>query len=258
MCFGDHNGKYGSGRFCSSFCARKFSTKNNRAYINKKLSLAAIRHYSLHPAIRKQVVSKICPICNGNFITYKSVKKTYCSKRCYLLDSDCKFRKKSSGGYREGSGRGKCGYYKGIWCQSTYELAYVIYNIDHDIAFNRNVERFKYKKLGKEKEYLPDFTEGDWLVEIKGYYTPDVDLKAKSVNRPIRILYKKDLKYAFDYVKNKYHLPLIRLYDNYKPKFRYMCSNCGINFSSDVRRKTNQIYCSRRCAGIYRATQKHK
>jgi hypothetical protein len=48
------------------------------------------------------------------------------------------------GGYRQGSGRGKKGWYRGYWCDSTYELVYVIFNLDHGIAFSRKTERFAY------------------------------------------------------------------------------------------------------------------
>lgn len=34
----DHDGDYGSGRFCSSKCARSYSTKQKRGEINKKVS----------------------------------------------------------------------------------------------------------------------------------------------------------------------------------------------------------------------------
>lgn len=37
-CENEHTGEYGSGRFCSSKCARGFSTKLKRAEINKKVS----------------------------------------------------------------------------------------------------------------------------------------------------------------------------------------------------------------------------
>ena len=37
-CKNDHNGSYGSGRFCSSKCARSFSTSEKRKEINKKVS----------------------------------------------------------------------------------------------------------------------------------------------------------------------------------------------------------------------------
>lgn len=42
-CDNDHNGNYGSGRFCSNKCARGFSTKNKRSLINKKVSKTLIK-----------------------------------------------------------------------------------------------------------------------------------------------------------------------------------------------------------------------
>ena len=41
------------------------------------------------------------------------------------------------GGYREGSGRSKSGYYNGIYCGSTYELCWVIYALDTQVKFDR-------------------------------------------------------------------------------------------------------------------------
>ena len=37
-CNGEHEGSYGSGRFCSKVCARGFSTKHKREIINQKVS----------------------------------------------------------------------------------------------------------------------------------------------------------------------------------------------------------------------------
>ena len=42
-CCNEHNGDYGSGRFCSSKCARGFSTKAKRGEINSKLSKKIVR-----------------------------------------------------------------------------------------------------------------------------------------------------------------------------------------------------------------------
>jgi heterodisulfide reductase subunit B len=39
-CNKEHDGNYGSGRFCSEHCARAFSTKDNREKINRKVSKA--------------------------------------------------------------------------------------------------------------------------------------------------------------------------------------------------------------------------
>ena len=116
---------------------------------------------------------------------------------------------KKAGGLRQGSGRGKKGWYKGFFCDSTYELAYIIYNLDHNISFKRCPKTIKYEyTYNNEKHiYYPDFILDDGtLVEIKGYHTNIVDIKIQAVkDRSIKILYEKDLKYAFDYIKDYYN-----------------------------------------------------
>lgn len=53
-CDNDHNGNYGSGRFCSSKCARGFSTKEKRQEINQKTSRALKgRSFPGHPGYFK-------------------------------------------------------------------------------------------------------------------------------------------------------------------------------------------------------------
>jgi hypothetical protein len=49
-CDTEHDGKYGSGRFCSNFCSRSFSTKNNRSTRNQKISssLKGRKPHSIH------------------------------------------------------------------------------------------------------------------------------------------------------------------------------------------------------------------
>lgn len=39
-CNKEHDGRYGSGRFCSALCARSFSTQKNRKLTNEKISKA--------------------------------------------------------------------------------------------------------------------------------------------------------------------------------------------------------------------------
>jgi hypothetical protein len=48
------------------------------------------------------------------------------------------------GGYRKGSGRGKSGWYKEYWCDSTYELCWLIYQLDHSIKPIRNEKGYTY------------------------------------------------------------------------------------------------------------------
>jgi hypothetical protein len=65
--------------------------------------------------------------------------------------------KMNNGGYRRGSGRGKKGWYKGIFCDSSWELAMVIYCLENDISIVRNTEKRIYEFNGKIKNYIPDF-----------------------------------------------------------------------------------------------------
>ena len=70
-CNKNHNGTYGSGRFCSKECAHGFSTKNNKEKIYRKVS----------KALTKEPYIKICKTCTKYFETKRKYKK-YCSKEC--------------------------------------------------------------------------------------------------------------------------------------------------------------------------------
>ena len=70
-CKQEHNGSYGSGRFCSTKCARGFSTKAKRKEINEKVS----KTLSSPPLIKK------CKHCGCNFNATKK-GKLFCSKSC--------------------------------------------------------------------------------------------------------------------------------------------------------------------------------
>jgi hypothetical protein len=145
------------------------------------------------------------------------------SERRKRISETCKANKKS-GGLRLGSGRGKKGTYKGYWCDSSYELAWVIYQLDHDVKFERNTEKFKYYYNGEEKNYIPDFIVNGIYYETKGYDDGSVEFKLKYFPHKIVILYENDLKSIFDYVTSKYGRNFISLYDDQKYK---SCSVCN-------------------------------
>jgi hypothetical protein len=118
------------------------------------------------------------------------------------------------GGYREGSGRGKQGRYKGIWCDSSWELAWVIYNIDHAIEFERNKDKFEYRYKNKIKKYIPDFKLKDGTyIEIKGYETEQWKEKLKQFKEKIIVINAEEIKPFLNYVKNKYGYNFINLYE---------------------------------------------
>ena len=126
------------------------------------------------------------------------------------LSSIAKARK--LGGYVKGSGRGKKGWYKGFFCDSSWELAYVIYCLDHGIKIERNTEKRKYEWNGKIKNYIPDFIVDNKLVEIKGFKTPEWIAKLHA-NPDITVLYESNLQPIINYVIDKYGKDYIKLYE---------------------------------------------
>lgn len=261
--------KWTLSEFCSQSCARSYSTFHKRDEINKKVSqtLQGISTTKggkilVEDNMKKYYSSpKVCPIC-GKVIPYKRRADKTCSSKCGTLLRVQTNRERGTytkvGGYREGSGRSKSGYYKGFFCGSTYELVYYIYCKDHNINIERNEKRFEYEHDGEKHTYLPDFRTDEGLVEIKGYHTSLVNVKMSVVDEPIRILYAKDIEYMMDYLDvtynvhhngkhNNYHT----LYDDYKPMYEYTCSTCGNTFKRDVKLKTNHVFCSRSCCGKF-------
>ena len=240
--------KYGSGRFCSSTCARGFSTKSNREEISKKVSkkLKGIYLNKNRPNTKK--ITKKCPICSNDFSYYPSENRIYCSLVCYNRDSNMEYRKKVSGGLREKSGRGKFGYYKGVWCNSSYELAWVIWAIDHSIKIERNHEGIDYFYDGKFRKFYPDFLLDDGIyLEIKGFETEQFKAKIRDFKKTLKVLYRKDLNDIFLYVEKKYGDNFTDLYEKGSVNRKDKCINCKTNF---VKRRGNK-FCGNKCSADY-------
>jgi hypothetical protein len=251
-------------RFCNRSCAnaRVWSEedkqkKRKSAKSSEKAIIARSKAVKLKALQRTKQPEKICPICQVNFNNYSHRNAIYCSKKCYLADSEHKFRRTGMGGYREGSGRSKFGYYKGIYCSSTYELAWVIYNLDH----RKEVKRFDGYLTDGLLKYYPDFIQNGTIIEIKGFvFDESVQKKkelAESQGYIVKILNANDLQDVFSYVGNKFGLKihsknchkLAKYYDNHKPKFTYICNFCGDEFTRDIKAKTVNVFCSRWCSG---------
>jgi hypothetical protein len=145
---------------------------------------------------------------SGNLKSGKT-KKSWSGRK---HSEETKKKLSSNGGYRKGSGRGKSGWYKGHWCDSTWELAWVIYNLDHGIKFERNKEGFEYKYLGKKFKYYPDFIIEDLYLEIKGHMDKKNLEKIKQFPHKLIIISAKEIDIFINYVKEKYkvdYLPLL-------------------------------------------------
>jgi hypothetical protein len=187
----------------------------------------------------KKTFEEIYGIDRANEIKEKA-KKTRIEKGCVGIASTkekederrqkiSKALKKSSngGGVRKGSGRGKSGWYKGYWCDSSYELAWVIYHIDFNIDFERNSEGFEYFYNKEKHKFYPDFIKKEIYYELKGYKTKEVEAKINQFPHKIVVLYEKDLKEIFNYVIKRYGKNFISLYEN--KKYVKTCKACGCN-----------------------------
>lgn len=131
---------------------------------------------------------------------------------------ETKLKLSKFGGYKKGCGRGKKGWYKGYWCDSSWELAFILYNIDHGIKFERNKKFFNYEINGKVRKYYPDFImEDGTYIEIKGYQTKLDDIKFQNFPKELKlkiINFHSDSK-ILDYVVEKYGKNYIELYGTF-------------------------------------------
>lgn len=206
--------KSGYSDFCSSKCSRSFSTKIKREEINEKVSL---KFKEKHLPVYEQKYydnPKYCLNCK-KIIPYIRRKCKTCGKKCEteILSKKAKNLLKegklNTGGYFKNSSRGRCGYYQGIWCDSTYELAFLIYNLEHNVSIKRCEEYFTYTSNGKQHKYFPDFIIGDEIIEIKNYWRKEVDLKINAVKekgKTIKVLYQTDLEPMMQYIDKKFNV----------------------------------------------------
>lgn len=67
--------------------------------------------------------------------------------------------------------RCKYGTYKGFYCDSGWELAFLVYTLDHNINIKRNLDCFEYIYEDKIHKYYPDFIVDNIYYEVKGRYT---------------------------------------------------------------------------------------
>ena len=147
-------------------------------------------------------ITSKCLYCSNDISHHVSTPKKYHAE-CW---------KKCAGGLRKGSGIGKQGWYKGVWCDSSYELAWVIYQLDHDIPFSRNTISYEYEFNNKTYQYYPDFIQDNRVIEIKGFVNEQTLAKIKSVPNLV-VLMRSDLNKEFDYVNATYGKDFIKMYN---------------------------------------------
>ena len=186
-----------------SFCSLK--CRNSRTFSEDaklKKSKANKGNVPWNKNNKWNTIISSCLYCGKDIEHWKSTPKKY-HPECWKI---------ISGGNRKGSGRSKHGWYKGVWCDSSYELAWVIYQMDHNLSFTRNTHSYEYTFNGKKYHYYPDFIQDGKIIEIKGFVNEQTLIKLKSVPDLV-LLMRNDLKKEFDYVIATYGKDFIRLYN---------------------------------------------
>lgn len=103
-------------------------------------------------------------------------------------------------------GRGKY-YYNNLYFDSSWELAYYIYNEDQGIILERSPDvNIEYEDNGKLRKYFPDFKDKDKLIEIKGsrWWDKATYNYKKTVLDNSILLTEKEIKPYLEYCKEKF------------------------------------------------------
>lgn len=205
-------------KYCGLKCSAIHTQRNaaHRKYTDddrKKMSDWAKLYAYKHPRTGKY---KKCPTCDIEFYLSPSETQVCCSKKCYCdWNKKTGYMKGKTGGYRPTAGRGKMGWYKGYYCNSSWELAWVIYQLDHNVKFKRNTIGYEYNFKNKIYKYYPDFKldSTEEFVEIKGWLTEKDKEKIKQFQHNLIVLYKKDMSSILKYVIEKYGEEYTDLYE---------------------------------------------
>ena len=188
-CSNKHNGKYGSGRFCCSKCARGFSTRAKRQEINQKVSKKIKgTKLNLSDEQRKAISERFKKNKGRKFSeeAKENMRKGALKRAPASLETRQKLSKSlkgKTGGFKNFGGSGKKGTFEGYLYQSSWELIFIKYCLNNGIKFRRCNEHFDYVFEGKKHKYYPDFylIDEERYVEVKGFPSKRTDAKIQSV-----------------------------------------------------------------------------
>lgn len=216
--------KFGSGRFCSRACA---NTRTHSESTKLKISISVSKSSKTNKIIRPKkpiCIESICTICGNTFIRKSRKPRATCSEECLhklrVLKSANAMQRL---GYRKTVySQFKFGTYKGIECDSSWELAFLVYCLDHNIPIKRNVDGFAYVYDNLERTFFPDFLVENTYYEIKGVWSAQVVSKVEQFpkDKNLVVIDRKKMKKYIKYCSDTYGESFAELlYDTDKPNW---------------------------------------
>ena len=206
--------------FCNHSCAASFTLKGRKVFYTEK-GLENLRNIGKKHAKNflikvenskknKKIIVNYCSFCKCSFLVGSNNKnKKTCSKECLR-------KHQSLNNARQGT-YGKCGYYKGVFCGSTWELAFLVFNLDKGRDIKRCELTFKYNLEDGGHTYFPDFIMDNIIYEVKGREYGSLVEKNEAVRKAgykIVMIKKKEINPIIKSVKESYKVKnLIDLYD---------------------------------------------
>ena len=123
---------------------------------------------------------------------------------------------------KSGRHKYKFGTYKGIHCDSAWELAFIVHMMDEGFNIQRNFEGFPYLFNGKTYYFYPDFLIDGEYYEVKGIFdTQTVEkLRIFSQDHTLHVIGPNEIEAHIRYCKCVYGDDFdATLYDEDKPSW---------------------------------------
>jgi hypothetical protein len=200
-CNKEHDGRFGSGRFCSRQCANSRNlSRETYKEISRKLKQANPVRY----------VEITCAFCKKLFIAeYSNRSIKCCSRKCAFTPGQHHWRVKDSskmGGLRDRGGKSKVYEYINWLGNKMYlnnhEIRLAKILDQEKLNWQRNNKGFQYINLkGENRKFHPDFylPTFDLYVEYKGWLTNEMKHKMKDAlsknNFKLLVIYSDDKRY---------------------------------------------------------------
>ena len=220
-------------RFCSKVCKNANSLRNHERLckLNPNRQLTKYEKYGPIPGFNQKgripwnkglTAETNESLANAS----KKLKEKYSTGQLVaynpMVDPEVRVKhkesmKKAYSNYtRRTPGKFKYGWYNGIWCDSSWELAYLLYCIDNDIKIERNKLGFSYIWEGSVHTYFPDFylPDSHTFIEIKGYKSKRDEAKIDQFTKTLIVIGANEIKDILTYVQNIYGKQFTDLYEN--------------------------------------------